>query len=102
MTGQDWTNSWTVQDLGPTALLFPLLYFDQLRAMRLLVLVERKFVHQSSDDREEGPRSCRFQVNQKMFEQCAARIVNEVDTIDDLAMGMLAHKLTDKQIKQAY
>jgi hypothetical protein len=43
-----------------------------------------------------------FQVNEKMYEQCAARIVTEVDTIDDLAMGMLAHNLTDKHIKQAY
>jgi hypothetical protein len=35
-----------------------------------------------------------------MFEQCAARIVNEVDTIDEFAMGMLVHKMTDDQLKQ--
>jgi hypothetical protein len=34
-----------------------------------------------------------------MFEQCAAQIVNEVDTIEGLAMGILARNLTDKKIK---
>jgi hypothetical protein len=37
-----------------------------------------------------------------MFEQCAAQNVNEVNAIDDLAVGMLANNLTDKEIKQAY
>jgi hypothetical protein len=50
----------------------------------------------------EGPRSGEFQVKEKMFEQYAARIVNQMDTTDDLATGMLAHNLTDKQLNQAY
>jgi hypothetical protein len=50
----------------------------------------------------EGPRSGEFQSKEKMFEQSAARIVNQVDTTDNLATGMLGHNLTDKRLNQAY
>jgi hypothetical protein len=50
----------------------------------------------------EGPRSGEFQIEEKMFEQSAARIVNQVDTTDNLATGMLTHNWTDKRLNQAY